>query len=97
MSAALLCTDKSGALTPGAISEEMFDILIDISAIRSKKVICALKGFFVDGRTRADVCEAYDVNPGYLSTKIKSLLSLVNKVLSFYLYYNDSIKMDIKI
>lgn len=84
-----------GTLKPGTVSEDMFHILIDISAIRSEKVIYALRNFFVDGKTRKEICEEFDVNPGYLSTKIKELQLLMSKIVSIYPYYNHCIKMDI--
>lgn len=86
---------KRGVLKPGTVSEDMFHILIDISAIRSEKVICALRYFFVDGKIRKEICEEFGVNPGYLSTKIKELQLLMGKIISIYPHYNHSITMDL--
>ncbi|WNI84223.1 PapB/FocB family fimbrial expression transcriptional regulator [Citrobacter portucalensis] len=74
-------------LFPGSVSKEQFYLLVDISSLRSNKVIKALHNYFVLGHSRNNVCEEFNVNPGYLSIKIKELQSLSRKLLDFYLYF----------
>lgn len=71
----------------GMVNKHMLFILIDISSIRSEKVIKALTDFFVYGCSRNNVCEKYNVNPGYLSIKIKELHLLVKKIKDIVPYY----------
>lgn len=40
---------RAGELEPGAVSEEQFWLLVDISPIHSEKIILALKDYFVSG------------------------------------------------
>ncbi|EAA7540346.1 chaperone protein FaeE [Salmonella enterica] len=43
---------RAGELEPGAVSEEQFWLLVDISPIHSEKIILALKDYFVSGYLR---------------------------------------------
>ncbi|ECV2306844.1 hypothetical protein DTR82_17585 [Salmonella enterica subsp. enterica serovar Javiana] len=74
-------------LRPGEVSGTMFDISIDISQIRSEKCINALRGYFVDMKTRTEVCEDFNVNKGYLSIRISELQRLLVKLVNFYPHY----------
>ncbi|EAS0629950.1 hypothetical protein RLQ39_005022 [Salmonella enterica] len=74
-------------LSPGSVPAEQFYLLIDISPLRSNKVIKALHNYFVLGHTRSDVCEEFQVNPGYLSIKIKEIQLLCRKLLDMYPYF----------
>ncbi|EFR2683612.1 hypothetical protein KCK33_004500 [Salmonella enterica] len=70
-------------LTAGMVAEEEFQLLVVISSLRSEKVINALKGYFVLGYTRKEVCERFNVNQGYLSIKIKEMHRLCQYILAF--------------
>ena len=75
-------------LDPGTVEKEHFLLLIKISSIRSGKVIIALEEFFVNGVQRKIICDNYNVNPGYLSLKIREiqfLSSMIYKTLPFYI------------
>ncbi|EDT8257542.1 transcriptional regulator, partial [Salmonella enterica subsp. diarizonae serovar 48:z52:z] len=72
---------------PGSVPAEQFYLLIDISPLRSNKVIKALHNYFVLGHTRNDVCEEFQVNPGYLSIKIREIQLLCRKLLDMYPYF----------
>ncbi|EAB9447447.1 hypothetical protein QOQ01_004734 [Salmonella enterica] len=74
-------------LFPGSVPAEQFYLLIDISPLRSNKVIKALHNYFVLGHTRNDVCEEFQVNPGYLSIKIREIQLLCRKLLDMYPYF----------
>ncbi len=79
---------KISQLEPGSVDQELFTLLINISSIRSGKVICALEGYFVHGIARKVICEKYNVNRGYLSLKIREVQSIsasVYQVLPFYI------------
>ncbi|MDQ4429047.1 PapB/FocB family fimbrial expression transcriptional regulator [Yokenella regensburgei] len=76
-------------LRPGEVSDEMFYSLIDLSSIRSEKVVNALRDHFVESKRRVDVCSKYNVNPGYLSIKIKELQGINSKAINYYQHYNQ--------
>ncbi|MEG2683443.1 PapB/FocB family fimbrial expression transcriptional regulator [Citrobacter sp.] len=75
-----ICAGVPGSLFPGRVSVQYFSLLADISPIRSRKVIQALHGYFVEGLPRGQVCEAHGVGQGYLSVKIKELKILNRKI-----------------
>ncbi|HBA3615020.1 TPA: PapB/FocB family fimbrial expression transcriptional regulator [Escherichia coli] len=66
-------------LRPGYIEKDLFWFIVDVSSIRSKKMICALHDHLVEGDTRNEVCNRYDVNQGYLSVKIRDIQRLYEK------------------
>lgn len=72
------------ALQPGEVTEEQFRLLVDISSVRSTKVILALRDYFVLGHSRKLVCERNQVNPGYLSIKIREIQALCRRILELY-------------
>ncbi|EDS3841710.1 hypothetical protein GUD61_000478 [Salmonella enterica] len=82
-------------LFPGTVPAEQFYLLIDISSLRSSKVIKALHDYFVLGHTRNDVCEEFQVNSGYLSIKIREIQLLCRKLLDMYPYFGRSWLPDI--
>ncbi|WP_370607802.1 PapB/FocB family fimbrial expression transcriptional regulator [Citrobacter meridianamericanus] len=78
---------KVNTLAPGQVSNEQFCLLIDISSVRSDKVIHALQEYFVNGEKRNIICEKYHVNPGYLSIKIREVQALSRRILDIYPYF----------
>lgn len=60
-------------LPPGKVDKKQFRLLIDLSSIRSLKVINALEDYFVNGSNRKEICDKHKINHGYLSLKIRKL------------------------
>ncbi|ELD0440799.1 transcriptional regulator [Escherichia coli] len=60
----------------GSLSNEQFDLLMELSSIHSPKVILAMRDHLVKGDLRKVVCERYNVNAGYLSVCIGRLLRI---------------------
>ncbi|EGI6182058.1 PabB family transcriptional regulator [Salmonella enterica subsp. houtenae serovar 51:z4,z23:-] len=60
-------------LAPGKVPENLFWALIELSPLRSEKVIRALRDFLVLGYTRKEVCEKYEVSYGYFSLSLKRI------------------------
>ena len=87
MSYALL-KNRGNTLFPGQVSNDQFSLLIDISPVRSGKVINALQEYFVNGEKRNIICERYQVNPGYLSIKIREIQTLSGRILDMYPYFS---------
>ncbi|HAO0314535.1 TPA: hypothetical protein IGZ71_003744 [Escherichia coli] len=76
-------------LYPGDVEKDLFRFIVDISSIRSDKMINALHDHLVEGYTRSEVCEKYHVNPGYLSVKIKETQGLYEKINTFIASRNN--------
>ncbi len=62
------------------IPEKQFGILIELSSIKSEKMIDALRDHLVGGESRKIVCERYNVNQGYLSICLARLLRIYHLV-----------------
>lgn len=80
--------DKA-SLIPGEISESHFWLLIELSPIRSEKVVRALMDFLVLGYTRGEACEKYKVSLSYFSVSLKRLThvnNIVGQMASYYLF-----------
>lgn len=72
----------------GLLSDEQFDLLVELSSIHSRKIIMAMRDHLVIGDPRKVVCERHRVNSGYLSVCIGRLSRLekcVSKLARFYL------------
>ncbi|EOK1824442.1 PapB/FocB family fimbrial expression transcriptional regulator [Escherichia coli] len=68
-----MCSRKKDTLISGEVSEDKFWLLIEISAIQSHKVICALYDYLVVGVSRKMVCEKHSVNNGYITRCMQRL------------------------
>lgn len=69
------------------LSDEQFDLLMELSSIHSQKVILAMHDHLVKGDLCKVVCEKYAVNAGYLSVCIGRLRRIersVSKLARFY-------------
>ncbi|HAO0314670.1 TPA: transcriptional regulator [Escherichia coli] len=69
------------------IPEKQFRILIELSSIRSEKIINALRDHLVRGESRRIVCERYNANQGYLSICLARLLRVYHLVSILKNYY----------
>ncbi|EKN3608770.1 PapB/FocB family fimbrial expression transcriptional regulator [Yersinia enterocolitica] len=78
-------------LEPGKVDKELLAILIDISSIRSDKVITALFEYYIHGNKRKVICEKYGVNQGYLSLKIREIQDLNSRIYSLFPFYIDKL------
>ncbi|EBB3986439.1 hypothetical protein ACEL77_003352 [Salmonella enterica subsp. enterica serovar Saintpaul] len=76
-------------LYQGFVTEEHFALLVEMSTIRSDKIRKALNEYFVDGVSRAKVCEKHNVTQGCLSVKIKNLQRLSKLVYESQSFYSD--------
>ncbi|CAD5756683.1 major pilu subunit operon regulatory protein PapB [Escherichia coli] len=67
---------RQGALIPGKVDEEQFLILVEMSSLRSEKIIQALQEHLVYGKSRMTVCEEHDVGSCHFSTSLNRLQRL---------------------
>lgn len=74
-------------LLPGSLSEDQFYLLIRLSSIRCDRVILAMKDYLVEGQSRRQVCEHYNMNNGYFSITLNRIVRinmLVSRLASYY-------------
>ncbi|HAL6960951.1 TPA: transcriptional regulator [Escherichia coli] len=79
-------TYNSG-LQRASVNDEHFSLLIEISPIRSKKNIMALKEYLVDGYSKQESCERNNVSISYFCLCLKKLNythSIVSALKYFY-------------
>lgn len=48
---------KQGGLVSGRVCEDQFRLLVDMSSIRSEKMVQALQEYLVQGKSRIAICE----------------------------------------
>lgn len=76
---------KSGSkLYTGDVTDEFFILIIDISPLRSSKVIRTFRDYFVFGISRKKFFLDYNVNPEYLSVKIKEIQLLHERIFQVF-------------
>lgn len=76
-------------LTLNNISNEHFWLLIELSGIRSDKVIISLRDHLVDGFTKREACERNDVALSYFSISLKKI-SYIHNISALLSEYYDS-------
>ncbi|HHU1430544.1 PapB/FocB family fimbrial expression transcriptional regulator [Escherichia coli] len=64
---------KNQSLAIGKVPEDIFWLLVEMSAIRSQSIIKALYDHLVLGDSRKVICERHSVNNGYISTSLSRL------------------------
>ncbi|HAM3643302.1 TPA: transcriptional regulator [Escherichia coli] len=78
---------KQGALVPGKLTEAQFYLLIEMSSIRSEKVIQALMEYLVKGKSRIDACDENGVGSSHFSISLDRLQHLSCFVARLSVYY----------
>jgi hypothetical protein len=68
-----LFREKPGHLIKGMAHKEHFRLLVEVSNIRSAKVIFALEGYLVNGISIKNVCENYGVTSSYFNTALRRM------------------------
>ncbi|ENN3860810.1 transcriptional regulator [Escherichia coli] len=81
-----LCRDK---LLPGSLVDKQYLLLIQLSSIRCGRVFLAMKDYLVDGHSRKQVCERYNMNNGYFSTTLNRITRINALVTHLAPYYSD--------
>ncbi len=83
------CYGNSVKLTAANICNDHFLLLIEISGIRSEKIILSLKDYLVDGFSKREACEKNDVSLSYFSIALKKLSYINNLSALLSVYYGD--------
>ncbi|MBB7656665.1 PbsX family transcriptional regulator [Escherichia coli] len=69
------------------ISNEHFWLLIELSGIRSDKIIMSLRDHLVDGFSKREACERNDVSQSYFSVSLKKISHINNMCALLSKYY----------
>ncbi|MEE7413227.1 PapB/FocB family fimbrial expression transcriptional regulator [Escherichia marmotae] len=77
------------ALIPGKVSEDLFDVLIELSGIHSEKIINALRDYLVSGENRKISCKRYGASTSYFSVALGRLFHVGQLVSQLVPYYYD--------
>ncbi|HCO8570213.1 major pilu subunit operon regulatory protein PapB [Escherichia coli] len=78
---------RRGVIKPGILTDEQYELLIELSPVYSSKIIYAMRDYLVAGHPRKTVCERHNVSNGYLSTSLKKLYytnSVVIRLMQIY-------------
>lgn len=77
---------KQGVLVPGKITGDQFCLLVEMSSIRSEKMVQALQEYLVQGKSRILICENYNLGSSHFSISLDRLqrLSYLASQLSRY-------------
>lgn len=78
---------KNRALIPGEVPEGVFNVLIELSAIHSEKIINALRDHLVSGETRKTSCERHGASVSYFSVALGRLFRVSQLVSQLAPYY----------
>lgn len=79
---------KNRMLIPGFVSEEVFDLLIELSSVHSIKIVNALHDYLVFGENKKDVCDRYGANASYFSIALGRLFRVNQIVSQLFSYYH---------
>lgn len=74
-------------LIPGFVSEEVFDLLIELSSIHSTKIVNAMRDYLVSGEDRKCACERHGASISYFSIALGRLFrvnQMVSQLISYY-------------
>lgn len=77
-------------LKPGEVPESLFWLLVELSSLRSEKVIRALSDFLILGYTRREVCEKYNLSGGHFSVALRQLMRVNDLARLTASYYNGT-------
>lgn len=85
----ILARIKQGALIPGKLSENQFFLLIEMSSIRSEKMVQALQEYLVQGKARIDIYKNHGVGSSHFSLSLDRLQRLSYLVSQLSIYYQE--------
>ena len=78
------------SLTPGAVPEEQFALLLAGTSIRGVAVIEALREHLLTGLTPKLACEKHAVNPSQFSLRLKAIQAESERVAQLSKFYGKA-------
>lgn len=89
-----LLEKKNHILPSGNMSGDEFWFLIELTPIRSDKIIRALHDYFVLNHPRSHCCDKYGVSNGYFGvciSRLEHVIQVVKALLNYYKMSKDKI------
>lgn len=86
-STSLILGKKNIALRSSSISEDEFWCLIELTSIRSNKVINALHDYLVFNHSKSACCDKYGVSNGYFGSciaRVEHVIQVVSELFTLY-------------
>ena len=74
------------------IPEKQFWLLVELSGIRSDKIILSLREYFVCGLSKQEACERNNVALSYFSVSVKKIRRTHNIIVEISDYYRDKLE-----
>lgn len=81
---------KQGALIPGKVTEMQFYLLVEMSSMRSERMIQALMEYLVQGKDRMAACAKNNVGSSHFSISLDRLQYLSHLAAQVSVYYRHS-------
>ncbi|HCR3450547.1 TPA: transcriptional regulator [Citrobacter werkmanii] len=78
-----------GNLYKGTVSQEKFNLLIDISNIYSERIVRALELYLVRGLDRTQACEVAGISKSCFSVKLRRIQDVSRTVVRLYRWYSS--------
>ncbi|HEN3635327.1 TPA: hypothetical protein U5E30_004016 [Yersinia enterocolitica] len=82
-----LFSEKPGHLMKGMVHKEHFRFLVEVSNIRSAKIIYALEGYLVNGKSIKEVCEEHGITSSYFNTALRRMQEISYCIAFMVPYY----------
>ncbi|EPW5280506.1 PapB/FocB family fimbrial expression transcriptional regulator [Yersinia enterocolitica] len=82
--------EKPGYLVKGRVHSRHFKLLIEVSHIRSTKIIRALEGYLVQDKEAKDVCDQYGITNSYFLITLRRLQEISYCISCMIPYYSEA-------
>ncbi|ECG8656203.1 hypothetical protein CSM67_004257 [Salmonella enterica subsp. diarizonae] len=80
---------KFGYLVKGMVHAKHFQLLVELSSVRSTKGICALEDYLVKGRDLKEVCNEHGITSSYFTSALRRLQEVNFCVIDVIPYYRN--------
>jgi len=84
-----LFREKPGHLLKGSVHKEHFKLIVEVSNIRSAKVIYALESYLVNGDAIKDVCEKYGITSSYFNAALRRMQEISHCIAFMVPFYKS--------
>lgn len=84
-----LFREKPGYLAKGRVHNRHFKLLVEVSHLRSTKIIRALEGYLVQGKEAKDVCDQYRITSSYFLIALRRLQEISCCISCMIHYYSE--------
>lgn len=76
-------------LPPASFCDEHFWLLMELSGIRSDKIMLSLREYLVEGFSRKEICDRNGISSSYFAICLNKISYINNISAGLSKYYND--------